>query len=1379
MSKAFSSLIPTRFPTAETARTPVSPGDESKQQVLKETPESNDRSAPDLANGSGSKHASEILVHNGSSGHASLASVQEAHVVQAAQKSELSAESETVYSGVQQTAQTVTRSVTTTTQAEVEEQKSTDVQKVEQSSTASEETVQARSDVSTFSSRTSASKGVEILRVMVPSKHTHSSVREEFLQLERLHREEKDRLVAIMTAEFEEHKLLCEEQSEIYESETERLLREISAFASRIKLLEDQLSSTVVYASHHDKVHSNTTAITTTMTSITTTMTTITTRIEQWKHTVTMTRGQITISVKELEQLSLDISNTFSRMTELQKHYAELSKDFGSVRHQLQVTLSLRDVKDHTIASLTAQVTQWKNADADKAKKITAARRDNEKLRRDFSAASSRTTELQKRYDVQSSELASVRKDLQSKVSLLEERDRKIASFTAEVAQWKQSDASKAKQIITARQDSEKLQKDLSASTSQKTELQKRYDAQTKEIESLRNELQSHKTLFEEKERSITTLTAEVKQWKRSDATKAEQFAAEHRDKEKLQQDLTSFSSRLTDLQKRYDAVSTDIVSVRSELQTKVSLLEEKEHTIASLKTEVTQTKREDKVKAEQISVARKDVEKLRIELSSASSRIADVQKRYEAQSKELHSHIARALEKKNKEMEALRRDLAMSTTRNTELQKSYETLSKDISVWKRADTMKAERIATTLEQVEKLQIDLSTSTSQLAEFQELQTSTSSSATKDRTIASLTAEVHHLKNVGTQNASKIASTLKQIEKLHRDASASASELAELRGHYEAQSRELTTVRDELHTKMSLYETKDHTIVSLTSEVDQWKRADATKAEQIVTTVKLVEKLQRDLSVSTSQLAELQGHYEAQSHELVSVRNELQTEEWKRTDALKEERIVTIRKQAEEFQRNLTTSSSQIVELQHRCDVQLRELTTVKEQVSTKESTVSTLTSQVEEWKHSTSTKEEALTTARKDIERLRHDLTTASSKIETWQRSDITKAEELSVVRKELERVRRDISAAPSQSEYQRRYEALSMELTSRTEQWKRSDVAKSEELTITRKKVEQLQVELSTSSSRITEFQKRYEAQTKELTSIREQFTSISVSGEKDSLVLEQIEQWKRSDATKTEELARARRDLEQLQLRLTTSSSQIVALEKHYTEQLEAIRTSSSMSEESRKVYEKITTEVKDYASVIKLTSTVDEWLRADAQRAEELALELEKRNKENGELRRHLITLKEIYVRAPALKQIFQSETVEVKQRHEEQSVAVKSTRTESESQVQVVQGFVATGDTFTDTMIAETLQKLNAEIHQTTTIMAESILKDFKPRAAKTDKGANLCGTKDFRVDRSSVGGLLGTERAQSRGSVSPNRTPSLPDGLPTLGHFLVDRREGLQ
>ena len=871
----------------------------------------------------------------------------------------------------------------------------------------------------------SISKTIEVRRtsIMVPSKSTHSPAREQFLQIERLHREERDRIVTLMTAEYEDYKRFCEEQFEAFQTENERLLREISASAARTRLLEDQLNSMAVTASQHDKVHSNITIITT-ISTVTTTITTITTRIEQWKHIVTRNKGQVTISIKELDQLSLELYSTSSQITGLQERYDELSRDFSSVRHEQRVTLSHHEAKDRTIASLSAEVAQWKNTDAAKAQQITAAYRDNETLRHHLSAASSRTAELQQRYDAQSSDLVSARTELQTKASLIEERDRTIASFIAEVARWEKSDATNAEQIATARQDYERLQRDLSVASSKTAELQNRYDAQSKELSSISDELQANKSLVEEKERRITALTAEVDQWKLADATKAERFAAEDRDKEKLQQDLASFSSQIIDLQKRYDARSQDVVSVRGELQSKVSLLEEKEHVASSLIAELAQAKREDSMKAEQLATARTDVEQLRLELYSASSRIADLQKRYEAKSEELNfvhdkchkmeilypdgtdrglvepsehavsQHISRVLEKKNKEIEELRHDLAASTTLNIELQRSYEALSRDVSAvhdelkvrtsqdegtitsltaqveqWKRMDAMKAERIMTILGQAEKLQIDLSTSISQLSELQvryetqsrefiavqrELQTRTSSNEGKDRTIVSLSAEVDQWKRADAEKAKHITMTLKQVGKLHQDLTASISELAELRGHYEAQSHELISVRNELQAKISLHESKDHTIVSLAAEVDQWKRADATKAEQIATILKRIEKLQRDLSVSTSQLAELQGRYEAQSHEFVSVHNELQirtssieekerivviltaqVEEWKRTDALKEERIVTIWQQAEDLQRDLTSSSSQIAVLQQRYRMQSKELRSLQCQVSGK------------------------------------------------------------------------------------------------------------------------------------------------------------------------------------------------------------------------------------------------------------------------------------------------------------------------------------------------------------------------------------------------------------------------------------------------------------
>ena len=226
-------------------------------------------------------------------------------------------------------------------------------------------------------------------------------------------------------------------------------------------------------------------------------------------------------------------------------------------------------------------------------------------------------------------------------------------------------------------------------------------------------------------------------------------------------------------------------------------------------------------------------------------------------------------------------------------------------------------------------------------------------------------------------------------------------------------------------------TSDRTIASLTAEVDQWKRADAAKTERLAATIGEVEKLRQDLSTSTSYITELQSRYEALSHETMSVRNELmfmrnelearmslseekdrtvivltaEIEKWKHRDALKEEHIVTIRKETE----------THITELRQRYEVQSRELSSLRVELQA-------LLSQVEEWKRLDATKGDELRTVHKDLDQLRRDLATSSSQI----------------------------------VEYQRRGVAL----TSQIEQWKRSDTDKVEELATERKKLEQLQTQ-------------------------------------------------------------------------------------------------------------------------------------------------------------------------------------------------------------------------------------------------------------------------------------------------------------------------------
>ena len=232
-----------------------------------------------------------------------------------------------------------------------------------------------------------------------------------------------------------------------------------------------------------------------------------------------------------------------------------------------------------------------------------------------------------------------------------------------------------------------------------------------------------------------------------------------------------AFSSQIVELQKCYDMQSKELGAVRNELQANKSLVEEKDRTITTLTMKVAQAKHEDSTKAEQIATVCRDLEQLWLELSSASTQFTDIQERYAAQSQELNSvrddfcqieilhsgtsqgsgkpsksavaqQIARALEEKNNQMKELRADLAVATLRNSELQRSYEALLNEVSIvhdqlsmqgsqhegtiisltaqveqWKRTDAMKAEQMASTLEVVQKLQQDISTSISQLAEL--------------------------------------------------------------------------------------------------------------------------------------------------------------------------------------------------------------------------------------------------------------------------------------------------------------------------------------------------------------------------------------------------------------------------------------------------------------------------------------------------------------------------------------------------------------------------------------------------------------------------------------------------------------------------------------
>ena len=144
----------------------------------------------------------------------------------------------------------------------------------------------------------------------------------------------------------------------------------------------------------------------------------------------------------------------------------------------------------------------------------------------------------------------------------------------------------------------------------------------------------------------------------------------------------------------------------------------------------------------------------------------------------------------------------------------------------------------------------------------------------------------------------------------------------------------------------------------------------------------------------------------------------QVEEWKCSDVLKEEHIVTACKQAEGLQRDLASTSSRTANLLQPYKVQSRELSSLQDElqdkVLSKDHYISSPLSQVENWKCSDATKGDELTTVRKDLTQLRHDLANSSSQIEIWKCSDATKTQELTVTQKDIEQLHHDLSTSSS-----------------------------------------------------------------------------------------------------------------------------------------------------------------------------------------------------------------------------------------------------------------------------------------------------------------------------------------------------------------------------
>ncbi|KAF8555315.1 hypothetical protein OG21DRAFT_1483977 [Imleria badia] len=124
--------------------------------------------------------------------------------------------------------------------------------------------------------------------------------------------------------------------------------------------------------------------------------------------------------------------------------------------------------------------------------------------------------------------------------------------------------------------------------------------------------------------------------------------------------------------------------------------------------------------------------------------------------------------------------------------------------------------------------------------------------------------------------------------------------------------------------------------------------------------------------------------------------------------------------------------------------------------------------------------------------------------------------------------------------------------LTADVAQWNHADAAKAQQITAVHRQNESLQRDLSAASSRVVELQQCYDAQSRVFVLLREELKN------KESLIEEhqqgyadqsaqlasQIEQWKRSDAAKAEELTASHKKLEQLEQRYEAQSAELSSL-------------------------------------------------------------------------------------------------------------------------------------------------------------------------------------------------------------------------------------------
>ncbi|KAF8441002.1 hypothetical protein L210DRAFT_981238 [Boletus edulis BED1] len=990
---------------------------------------------------------------------------------------------------------------------------------------------------------TATSPAVETQRLMVAVKSRSDNAQGHLLQLQRSHREARDRLLDFMEDEFEDYKCFCGEYFEGLEPEIDRLQRELEASAAEITRLEQELAkihqrdeSWSSGAEPDSESEINDSALKRTDRAVTnlTTMGHPTGRSK-----VESSRGVVRREAGFHHEAPICTVATADETWRLMVAVKSKSKD--ARERLLQIQHLHREATERLLDFMDDEFEDYKRFCEDHFK---ALEEEIERLQRELDASVAEITRLEQ-------ELAKIRHESWRFTGL----SKPLSVETPRLPVPPPPSGVMVEETLAAIEQSNRRKTDhmlriMKARLEEHMQYERIHEEQLKDLQTENQEfvlcvsaLASENAVLKTQLASLVVtrtgpasphgevdastgtaaitaivaiITTRIEQWKDGVIGDEGQAIISRMELDQLLLDLSNTSSHITELQQDFAELS----EVRNQLHVTSSLLAEKDSNLNAVVVQLKNT----------IVTLRRDNEKLRNDNSLASTRVA-------------------------------------------ELSRNHDSLLVNL---------------------------------QLARDQ-LQFKESSIEESDGAIASRTAEATQLKRSDVEKTKQIAILREDHAKLQRETS---FQIAELRKRHEARCKELDSVLNELRDNKTFVVEKDHTIVALNIEVEKWKHLDATKTEQLDAERQDKEKLQQNLPAS-SRIVALQQRCDTQSKEIISLSNELYTkvsllaeqehsissltterEQARRRLAVKEELVEIARQDAEQFRQKFFFAWDQKTSLQKLFDSRLVELQNLRIEVNQLRFLITGPHNATPYITH-------ALEEEEKKVEVLRRDLATVTSRNNDLQSKIRAVIDDFApkssqyedtiasltvqinqlrdTVADKTERIEKLQQESPiSTSQLQDRHKALSDELASVSNKLviniasneekdckltafmdeivglKRVNSLGDERIVAASKQVEDLQLELTHSRSRIAELQHDNQTQLTELDTLRNQLKAMASGGDATiSSLTTQVEELKGLCATKREELMTARGELDQLRHERDTSSSRFAELQQDLTSQ------------------------------------------------------------------------------------------------------------------------------------------------------------------------------------------------------------------------------------